>query len=139
MRKVVLFGVLVIALFMTGCSKKKELVCSQSMTNVDIKMILGYEDDKLSSMEFREVVNLSTYSDNDIDKLRSQDLCSLAKQSVGQMAEAFINCKQKISGKELILTGEFELEKIPNSEVGINKSMDEAKEYFEQKGLKCEK
>ena len=139
MKKVVLLSALVIALFTTGCSSKKELVCTQALQGVSVDMILGYENDKLLSLGFKEEIDLSSYSDSDIDAVMAQDYCPIAKQSIGQLADAFINCKQSKSGKKLILTGEFDIEKIPTTEENITKSMDEAAKELEKQGFSCKK
>ena len=141
MKKLNLICILLIVLFVTGCSSKKELICNQTISNVSVDMILGYDGEegkeKLVSISFREDVDFSSYSDSEFDQIKYVDYCPYAKQAVGELSDAFSNCKQSFSGKILTITGDFEVSKIPNSEEGMKKSMSEAKTSLETQGFKC--
>ena len=139
MKRIVLFSTLFVALLLTGCSNNtKKLVCTQNLTGVDVKMIMDYDSkDNLTYVGFEEILDLSVYSDEEIETLKSQDYCPSVKESVGELGDAFKNCTQDISNKKLTLKGEFSIDKLPsNHDI---RSYEKAVEILEEEGYKCEK
>ena len=140
MKKLYLFGtLLVVALFITGCGKKDEVVCTQSVSGVKVDMIMSFKDDKLDTMGVNYSMDLSNYSDDQVKQIESQNLCSTVQESMGTYKDAFTNCKQSLNGKKLEITADFILEKLPGYSKDKKETMEESIKQLEDQGYKCEK
>ena len=137
MKKICLFTTLVaILLLVTGCGSKNELVCSQSVSGVKVDMILNFKDDKVDAMGLKYTMDLSNYSDAQISAISAQNLCSTVQAAMGTYSSAFTNCKQKMENKDLIITADFDLAKIPGG-TEVNSTRDEIVKSLESQGYKC--
>ena len=110
MRKAWLFSILFITLIITGCSNTQKLVCSQKIQNIDVNMTGEFEGDKLLRLELKYIMDLSQYTDVQINDIKSQDMCAIVKASMATYADSFTNCKQKLDKKNLIITGDIKKE-----------------------------
>ena len=140
MKKLCFFSVLlVITLLVTGCGNTKRIVCSQKVSIVDVDMIIDYKDDKLSAMGLKYSMDLSSYTDDQIKQVTSQNLCSTVQAAMSTYSNAFTNCKQSLNGKTVVITADFILEKLPGYQSGVDEKMEDAIEGLEAQGYKCEK
>lgn len=139
MKKVFLFSALVAVMLLTACSSTKRVVCNQKVSIVDVDMFMDFKGEKLSGMGLKYTMDLSSYSDEQISELKSQNLCSNVQAAMGTYASAFTNCKQEMSGKNLIITADFILEKLPGYEEGKNEGIDKSIQELENQGYKCTK
>ena len=118
MKKVVLFSALLTVLFLTACgSSKTKVVCNQKVSIVDVDMIMEFEKETLSAMGLKYTMDLSSYSDDQINQVKSQNLCSSVQAAMGTYASAFTNCKQEMSGKNLVITADFILDKLQDRDL----------------------
>ena len=127
MRRVLLVSILLIALFVTGCGNSNEVVCTQSVSGVKIDMIMSFKEDKLDTMGLKYSMNLEDYSDEQIKQIGEQNLCSSVKNAMKTYVDAFKNCKQNIDNKNLVITADFDIDKLPGSEKGKRDSKEDAK------------
>ena len=93
MKKILLFSMLFILLLSTGCSSDetnklgdinpiennevengKRLVCSQKVKTVDVDMIADFENDELTYLGLKYEMDLSAYSDVQINAIKAQDI-----------------------------------------------------------------
>ena len=139
MRKVLLFSILLIALFITGCSKKDEVVCTQNVSGVKVDMIMSFKENKIDTMGLKYTMDLNSYSDEQIKQIGAQNLCSSVQTAMGTYGNAFKNCKQNMSNKNLVITADFDIDKLPGAENGTRDSKEEAITGLENQGYKCEK
>ena len=138
MKKLYLFGtLLVVALFITGCGKKDEVVCTQSVSGVKVDMIMSFKDDKLDTMGVNYSMDLSNYSDDQVKQIESQNLCSSVQAAMGTYGTAFTNCKQSLENKKLLVTADFDIEKLPGASNGQRDTKEQAIKGLESQGYKC--
>ena len=136
MKKVCLFTTLVaILLLVTGCGKN-EVVCTQSVSGVKVDMILNFNGDKVDAMGLKYTMDLSNYSDAQVDAIKSQNLCSTVQAAMGTYSTAFTNCKQNMENKNLVITADFDLEKVPGMKED-NSTKEEIIKSLESQGYKC--
>jgi len=139
MKKIGLFSLLFICLLLVGCSSTKRVVCNQKVSVIDVDMIMDFKDDVISYMGLKYTMDLSSYSDEQINLIKEQNICDTVKQSMSAYADAFTNCKQNIDNKKLLVTADFDIDKIPGSAEGKKESMDQAIKELEAQGYTCNK
>ncbi len=141
MKKVLLFGIMFAVVFLTGCQKTTRLVCSQSVTSsgleVSVDMIADFGEEELVYLGLEYGMDLSAYTDAQVDLINKQDMCSSVKANMSSYAEAFTNCKQSVSNKKLKITADFDLDKLMNSGLSRKTNADEAKTVLEKQGYTC--
>ena len=138
-KKIVFLSALIAILLLTGCENTKRVVCSQKVSTVYVDMIMDFKDDIIDSMGLKYKMDLSEYSDYQIDLIKSQNLCESVKQYMGTYSNAFTNCKTDMQGKELVITADFDIDKIPGAEDGKRDNIDDAIKQLESQGYKCQK
>lgn len=140
MKKLYLFGtLLVVALLVTGCGSKNEVVCTQSVSGVKVDMIMNFKDDKIDTMGVKYSMDLSNYSDDQVKQIESQNLCSSVQTAMGTYGTAFTNCKQKVENKNLLVTADFDIQKLPGAINGQGDTKEQAIKGLESQGYKCTK
>ena len=139
MKKLYILSALLLALFITGCGSKSEVVCTQSVSGVKVDMIMTFKEDKLDTMGVKYSMDLSNYSDDQVKQVESQNLCSAVQAAMGTYGVAFNNCNQKMESKSLLVTADFDIEKLPNAQSGQRETKDQAIKELEQQGYTCTK
>jgi len=158
MKKILLFSTLFIALLLTGCGSKKEeivvtptptptptivpvvakrLVCSQKVQTVDVDMIAEFEDEILTYLGLKYEMDLSAYNSVQIEAIRKQDMCATVAASMQSYTNAFTNCKQSIDNKMLLITADFDLDKLVGADLTSKTSIEEAKTELEKQSYSC--
>ena len=132
-----LCALFVIALLVTGCKGKDEVVCTQSVSGVKVDMTMDFTDNKLNSMGLKYSMDLSSYSDEQVKQVENQNLCSNVKIAMGSYGNAFKNCKQNMSNKNLVITADFDINKLPGAQDGEKDSKEAAIKGLESQGYKC--
>jgi hypothetical protein len=139
-KKVLLFSVLFIALFVTGCGgsgSTKKLVCSQKVQTVDVQMLADFDGDTLTALGLKYEMDLSAYNDAQIGLIGAQDMCATVKTSMASYTNAFTNCKQKIDNKVLIITADFDLDKLITGDIKKEAKIEDVKAGLEKQNYKC--
>lgn len=143
MKKVLLLGVLLVSVFLTGCNgglggkAKKELVCNQKVQTVEVIMISDFEDDVMTYFGLKYDMDLSAYNDSQIDLVGKQDMCSVVEKSMASYTNSLTNCKQKIENKRLIITADFDLDKLISSDIKKEANINEMKKALEKQSYSC--
>ena len=158
MKKILLFSVLFVALLLTGCDSKKDeeivtptstpsptpvpvvgkrLVCSQKVQTVDVNMIADFESETLTYLGLEYKMDLSEYSSAQIDAIKKQDMCSTVAKTMQSYTYAFTNCKQSVTNKTLLITADFDLDKLTGSDLSDKDSIDTAKSELEKQNYSC--
>lgn len=155
MKKVLLFSVLFLALFLTGCSsdsdkesnpldiggntivKEKRLVCSQKVQTVDVDMIADFKGDELTYLGLKYEMDLSSYNDVQINAIKAQDMCITVKNSMQSYTNAFTNCKQDVVDKVLVITADFDLDKLITGDIKRETKIEEVKKALESQNYSC--
>ena len=137
-----LMGVVVIALvavLVTGCGNKEtKLVCTQEQSGVDITFNVGFKGNTLETMDFSYNMDLSSYTDAQIDAVKKEDFCSAVKSSMSEYSNAFTDCKQDInSKKQLVVNSVLDVDKIAKTELEKMASPDDTKKALEDQGYSC--
>lgn len=134
-----LITVFALALLLTGCGSNKEtkLVCTQSANGANMELNIGFKGDKVVSVDLNCDMDFSSYSDDQIELIKSQDFCTLIKSSMGEYADAFTNCDQNIVDKHLKLQADLDVNKMAKSEADKISTPAEAKKTFESEGYSC--
>ena len=135
-KSITLFGVIAFAILLTtGCGKTK-LVCKQKVSGLDITFNVGFNGDKVESVDFGYDMDVSKYSDSMIKLLEKQDFCNKVKTSMSQYKSAFANCKQSTKNKHIIIKSAFNVKKLTKNQFA---SVDKTKKELEKEGYKCTK
>ena len=125
-------------MFVTGCGgSTKKLVCSQKVQTVDVQMLADFKGEELVSLGLKYEMDLSAYSDAQVGLIGAQDMCTTVKASMASYTNAFTNCKQKIENKVLIITADFDLNKLLTGDIKKEAKFDEVKASFEKQNYKC--
>ena len=141
MKKLLLVGVLCITLLLTGCgnsnSDTKRLSCSQKVQTVDVNMYADFAGDILTYLGLKYEMDLSAYTDAQVELVGKQDMCSTVKASMSSYTNAFTNCKQKIDNKVLIITADFDLDKLVTGDIKKEAKIEDVKAGLEKQNYKC--
>lgn len=160
MKKILLFSTLFVALLLTGCgndsgntnglngivttptptvapSTSKRLLCEQKVQTVDVDMIADFEKDELTYLGLKYEMDLSGYTDVQINAIRAQDMCGTVKASMQGYTNAFTNCKQSVVNKTLLITADFDLDKLIESNLSRKTSIELAKAELEKQNYSC--
>ena len=135
----VVLAVLVV-LISSGCglSKNQNLVCKQTASGVDIQFNVGFKGNMVSSMDFSYDMDLSSYSDLQINAIKGQDFCNVVKSSMSEYSNAFTNCNQNIEDKHLKVSAAFDVNKITKNVLDKFTSPKATKTELEKQGYVCE-
>ena len=101
-------------------------------------MILNFKDDKIDAMGLKYTMDLSNYSDAQISAISAQNLCTTVQAAMGTYSQAFTNCKQNMEDKNLVITADFDLDKVPGAKED-NSTKEEILKSLETQGYKCGK
>lgn len=141
MKKIFLFTLLFIALFITGCGSDggsgKKLVCNQKVQTVDVNMIADFNGDELTYLGLKYGMDLSEFTDYQIELIAGQDMCATVKTSMAQYTNAFTNCKQNVENKTLIITADFDLDKLMTGDIKKEAKIEDVKTALEKQNYKC--
>ena len=160
MKKILLFSTLVVALLITGCGKdnkeaeglnelvttptptvapanNKRLLCEQKVQTVDVDMIADFEEDELTYLGLKYEMDLSQYTDAQINAIKAQDMCATVKASMATYTDSFTNCKQSIENKMLLITADFDLDKLVGTDLSRKTSIELAKAELEKQNYSC--
>ena len=146
MKKVVLlFSILFITILLTGCGNEGEsvidngtrLLCNQKVQTVDVEMIADFKGNELTYLGLQYEMDLSSYNDTQVKVIKAQDMCSIVKNSMSEYTNAFTNCKQNIENKKLLITADFDLDKLIGSELSRETNIEAAKTGLEKQGYTC--
>ena len=137
MKKLVLISALVTILLITGCGKTEKLVCSQKVAMVDVDMIADWKNNELNYLGLKYTMDLSGYNDTQVEAVNKQNMCETVKKAMSSYQDAFTNCKQKLENKKLVITADFDIDKMPNSEIGRKSTKEEAVKQLEKQGYTC--
>ena len=124
-------------LFLTGCNEKATLKCTMNTNGVDTYFNVGFNGNKIENMDLKYSMDVSSYSDSQIDILKEQDLCSGLKSDMDEFKDAFANCEQKLEDKKLNITANFDVNKISTSQLSKMQTPEAAKKDLENSGYKC--
>ena len=118
--------------------KQKKLVCTQTQSGVDIELTVAFKGNEVSTIDFGYGMDLSKYSDTQIEAIGKQDFCSTIKSIMGSYKDAFGNCKFEITkSKQLSLTASLDPDELGSSGVSKKSTPEQAKKSFESQGYKC--
>ncbi len=127
------FGLLLLA----GCGKEQVLRCKATESGVDVGYNVTFKGARITKMNLTYDMNLSAYSDQQIDLLRQKDFCEVVQNAMSQYKEAFENCTQSIESKNLHVYSDLNVDKITNNELEKLSSITKSKEGLEEVGYTC--
>ena len=138
MRKLLVLLVLICSLVLVGCSfNKKQVKCTQTASNLNVEYNVEFVMNKIKTINFSSEMDLSKYSDVQIEMFKKQDFCNLFKQSTRVYKNAFDSCDQKVINKRLKVDADLNIKKIDK---GVLKKMNtpkSTKKYLENIGYTC--
>ena len=140
MKKYLLVGVLLATLLLTGCggsANTKRLLCTQKVQTVDVNMIADFEGDLLTYLGLKYEMDLTQYTDAQIELIGKQDMCSVVKTSMANYTSAFTNCKQSVDSKVLIITADFDLDKLITGDIKKEAKIEDVQAGLEKQNYKC--
>ena len=159
MKKILLFSTIFMALLLTGCGKEKtdgnnpldiggiptdnivvkeeKLVCSQKVQTVDVDMIADFKGDELTYLGLKYEMDLSEYNDAQIKAVGAQNMCDSVKKAMSSYTESFTNCKQSIENKILIITADFDLDKLISGDIKKEAKIEDIKASLEKQNYVC--
>ena len=131
-------GVCAFLLIITGCSTKEaKLVCKQTASGVDITFNVGFKGNTINTMDFDYDMDLSSYSDEQINVLKEQDFCTSVKSAMSSYKDAFTDCKQDISDKHLKVSSVLDVDKIAKNILDKMTTPEKTKKELEKEGYTC--
>lgn len=129
---------LAVVVLSTGCaSKEAKLVCKQTASGVDVTFNVDFAGKVIKNMDFSYDMDLSKYSDAQIEAIGKQDFCSRVKSSMSTFKDAFSNCNQEISSKHLNVKAELDVNKVAKDYVSKIAKPESAKAELEKVGYTC--
>ncbi len=143
-KKVLLAGAACGLLFLTGCGNGNKLVCKinmdsylQNLGTMDAEVEVAYDSDgkKPTGVEFELVAKITS------DQIKESDMPKMKDQLEDSFCDndSFKNCNVKVSGKKITISAEADAAKfLESSSDEDSKTKEEAKEYLESQGFKCE-
>ena len=140
MKKYLLIGVLLVTLLLTGCgsSNTKRLLCDQKVQTVDVEMIADFDGDELSYLGLKYEMDLTSYTDAQVEMIGKQDMCSTVKASMSSYTNSFTNCKQSVINKVLVITADFDLDKLIAGDIRREAKIEDVKRSLETQSYVCE-
>lgn len=137
--KIILSGLLLtVSLFISGCTQKEaKLVCNQNASGVDIEFNIGFKGNIVKTMDFNYDMDLSSYSDAQIESVGKQDFCTIVKNSMSDFKESFTDCKQNISNKHLKVNSVLDVNKVSKNFLDKMGTPEGTKEALEKQGYTC--
>ena len=125
-------------LLSAGCtSKETKLVCKQSVSGVELTYNIGFKENTVETMDFRYDMDLSKYSDKQIEAIEKKDFCEEVKGSINEYKNAFENCNQKVEDKHLLVISDLNVDKIAEDEKDKMGSPEKTKKELEKQGYEC--
>lgn len=125
-----------LCILLSGCGNKEEkLVCKQSTSGVDIALNTMFKGNVVESMDFSYEMDLSQYSDIQIEAIKSQDFCEIVKTSMKASGFIIENCNQNISNKKLVANADIDITEI--SKADKTGSPEKTKKELETQGYTC--
>ena len=100
-------------------------------------MIANFSDEVLTYLGLKYQMDLSGYSDIQINAIKAQDMCSTVKQSMAAYTDAFTNCKQGIENKNLVITADFDLDKLISGDIKKEAKIEDIKASLEKQNYVC--
>ena len=155
MKKGLLLGMLISLLLITGCGKdddnkngnginnldiivkEERLVCTQKVQTIDVNMIADFKQDELTYLGLKYEMDLSEYNDAQIAAIGAQDMCSTVKASMSTYTDAFTNCKQSVVNKVLVITADFDLNKLITGDIKREAKIEDVKAGLEKQNYVC--
>lgn len=136
--KLIIFFIIFSVIIITGCSTKEaKLICKQTANNVDVEYNVGFKGNIIDTMSFNYVMDLSSYTDLQINAISNSDFCTTVKNSMADYKNAFTNCNQKIEDKHLKVEALLDVDKISKNAIGKMASPEKGKEALEEVGYTC--
>ncbi len=125
-------------LLLSGCfSKKQTLTCVRTEQTMKVGMGFLYVNDKPTSMDLTYELDLSKYTDTQIEAVSKQNFCSTLKSSLTQYGDAFNNCKQEVASKKLYVKTDIELSKLSQGVLNSMTTLESAKKSMESANYNC--
>lgn len=137
MKKSKILVAALVVLLTTGCGKETKLVCKQSQSGVDVTFNVGFKGNEVTSMDFKYDMDLSSYSDKQIEAIEEQDFCDIVKSSMSGYEDAFTKCDKKVENKHLLVNSELDVDKVAKDEKDKMGSPKDTKKELEKQGYKC--
>ena len=138
MKKICLAAAVVLfTLLLAGCGKKQTLSCSQAPEGVEVVFNVDFKGNVVTGMDFHYNVDLSGYTDEQIESIGKQDFCVTVKESMSNYKEAFTDCKSSIADKHLKVDSILDVDKVATDEKDKMTSIDAAKTELEKQGYAC--
>lgn len=134
---ILLFGIAGACLLLTGCGNKATLKCNMNSSGVDINFNIDFKGNSIDAMDLKYAMDLSDFSDSQIDILKNQDLCSGLKEDMDEFKDAFADCKQELNDKKLNISAKFNVDKISSEKRDKMQTPEDAKKDLESSGYKC--
>ena len=131
-------GIVLTSLLLTGCGKEQKMVCNQKKDLVDINMLVNYKDSKLFYLGLEYKIDLSGYTEEEIQRVNAVNMCSVVKDEFdnNSFGDAFTNCKQNLESNVLKITADFDLAKMDSDELS-KETIEDAKAGLEKQGYTC--
>ena len=128
---------LMLVVLLAGCTKTTKMTCNIKQGTVDLDYNLEFKGNMISKMSLKYVMDLSSYTDSQMELVEKQDFCSEIKKSMSQYEQGFENCNQKRDGKKIVIYTDINPDKITDSALDKMGSIDETKTELEKIGYKC--
>jgi hypothetical protein len=127
-----------IILLSAGCANQEtKIVCKQNTSGVDITFNVGFKGNIVETMNFKYDMDLSKYSDMQIEAIEKKDFCEVVKGSMSGYKDAFNNCNQKVEDKHLLVISDLDVDKVAKEEPDKMGSPKETKNALEKQGYEC--
>jgi hypothetical protein len=114
---------------------EQKLYCKANANGVDVAFDITFKANKITEMILTYEMDLSKYTDTQIESLKSTDFCATVKKSLSEYENAFKNCNQDISNKKLLVKSDLDINTMSKkSDFG---TINDAKSGLEKAGYVC--
>lgn len=116
---------------------EEKVICLQKQDQIDITFTVTFKATQMTAIDLTYDMDLSEYSDDQINSLRDTDFCTPVQNAMGKYKDAFENCITTIENKNLHLSADFSIDKLEESELNTMSTPKKAKEDLETQGYTC--
>ena len=88
-------------------------------------------------MNLQYKTNLSGYTKTQKDTYMNQDLCGGLISDMEEFKDAITDCSKKLEGDIVIITENFDIDKIEGNKTSKNQAPETVKKDLESSGYKC--
>ncbi len=122
---------------LTGCGNKEVVKCKTKFDESELEYEITLKENKVTDIELELIYDLSNFPQDYINIFNEEDLCLYIKNDLEDYKKAFVNCKQKLKDKKIIINAEIDPKKSTDHVMKERTTAKNIKEDYEKEGYTC--